>query len=115
MCATIVEQAVVPLVGGKGHCTGRQTTSSKHWRYGTTRVCRTGWRSPLLTGAASLVRIFLLPRVPRGKTRTSQNPAAAKFAEYPFPRTPVNSVRWLLGVEVKEGMLRWTWAGHDAA
>src|SRR5215211_1032280 len=58
MCATILGQAVVPLVGGKGHCTGRSTTSSKHWRYGTTRLCRTGWRSPLLTGAASLVRIF---------------------------------------------------------
>src|SRR5215217_3638919 len=50
MCATILGQAVVPLVGGKGHCTGRSTTSSKLWRYGTTRLCRTGWRSPLLTG-----------------------------------------------------------------
>src|SRR5215208_4468303 len=64
MCATIVGQAVVPLVGGKGHCTGRQTTSHKHWRYGTTRGCCSGWQSPLLTGGASLVRIFLLPRVP---------------------------------------------------
>jgi hypothetical protein len=43
---TMVGQAVVPLVGGKGHCTGRQTTSHRHWRYGTTRICRTGWRSP---------------------------------------------------------------------
>jgi gas vesicle protein len=42
----MVGQAVVPLVGGKGHCTGRQTTSHRHWRYGTTSVCRTGWRSP---------------------------------------------------------------------
>src|SRR5215204_5103083 len=61
MCATILGQAVVPLVGGKGHCTGRSTTSHKHWRCGTTRVCSSGWRSPLLTGGASLVRIFLLP------------------------------------------------------
>ena len=35
----------------------------KHWRYGTTRVCCSGWRSPLLTREASLVRIFLPPRV----------------------------------------------------
>jgi hypothetical protein len=52
-------QAIVPLVGGKGHCTGRSTTSHKLWRYGTTRLCCSGWRSPLLTGGASLVRIFL--------------------------------------------------------
>src|SRR5829696_733253 len=65
MCATIVGQAVVPRLGGKGHCTGRRTTSRRHWRNGTTRVCRSGWRSPLLTGGASPVRIFLLPRVPR--------------------------------------------------
>jgi hypothetical protein len=58
-------QAIVPLVGGKGHCTGRSTTSHKLWRYGTTRVCCSGWRSPLLTGGASLVRIFLPPRVQR--------------------------------------------------
>ncbi len=45
--------------GGKARCTGRSTTSRKPWRYGTTWVCRTGWRSPLLTGAASLARIFL--------------------------------------------------------
>src|SRR5215217_8572107 len=64
ICATIEGQAVVPLLGGKGHCTGRQTTSHKLWRYGTTKVCCSGWRSPLLTGGASLVRIFLLPRVP---------------------------------------------------
>src|SRR5215212_2033295 len=60
MCATILGQAVVPRVGGRERCTGRPTTSRRHWRYGTTRVCCTGWRSPLLTGAASLVRIFLL-------------------------------------------------------
>src|SRR5215204_7200994 len=48
MCATILGQAVVPLVGGKGHCTGRSTTSHKHWRCGTTRVCSSGWRSPTL-------------------------------------------------------------------
>jgi hypothetical protein len=58
-------QAIVPLVGGKGHCTGRSTTSHKLWRYGTTRVCCSGWRSPLLTGAASSARIFLPPRVRR--------------------------------------------------
>src|SRR5215208_7267749 len=78
MCATIVGQAVVPLVGGKGHCTGRQTTSRRHWRYGTTRVCCSRWRSPLLTGAASLVRIFLplgqCPELPRTlQPRTSEN------------------------------------------
>src|SRR5215218_203191 len=79
ICATIVGQAVVPLVGGKGHCTGRQTTSRRHWRCGTTRVCCSGWRSPLLTGGASLVRIFLLSRVPPVYPRerpalTSYNP-----------------------------------------
>src|SRR5919112_5877724 len=57
-------RVVVPLLGGKGRWTGRSTTSRKHRRYGTTRVCCSGWRSPLLTGAASLVRIFLLSRVP---------------------------------------------------
>src|SRR5829696_9307873 len=72
MCATMVGQAVVPLVGGKGHCTGRSTTSSKHWRYGTTRLCRTGWRSPLLTGGASLVRIFLSPGVQRTPVPSSE-------------------------------------------
>src|SRR5918995_5209464 len=61
MCATIVGQVIVPRLGGKGHCTGRSTTSSKHWRYGTTRLCCSGWRSPLLTGGASLVRISLPP------------------------------------------------------
>src|SRR5829696_5935756 len=80
MCATIVGQAVVPLVGGKGHRTRRQTTSRKHWRYGATRVCCSGWRSPLLTGGASLVRIFLLSRGPRS-TPESGRPC--------LPRTPL--------------------------
>jgi hypothetical protein len=46
MCATMLGQAVVPLVGGKERCRGRSTTSPKHRRCGTTGVCRTGWRSP---------------------------------------------------------------------
>src|SRR5215208_3443849 len=86
MCATILGQAVVPLVGGKGHCTGRSTTSHKLWRYGTTRVCCTGWRSPLLTGGASLVRIFFATeRTLRAMTRTFENPAGANFGEFTFP------------------------------
>src|SRR5215217_8883340 len=48
MCATILGQAVVPRVGGRERCTGRPTTSHKHWRCGTTRVCSSGWRSPTL-------------------------------------------------------------------
>jgi hypothetical protein len=47
-----------PLVGGKDRCTGRQTTSRKHRRCGATGVCRSGRRSPLLTGAASSARIL---------------------------------------------------------
>src|SRR5215216_4249683 len=92
MCATILGQAVVPRLGGKGQCTGRQTTSPKPWRCGTSRVCRTGWRSPLLTGGASLVRIFLLypGRVPPVYSReqpalTSENPLRAKYAASPDP------------------------------
>jgi hypothetical protein len=63
MCATILGQAVAPLVGGKDRCRGRSTTSHEHRRCGTTGACRSGWRSPLLTGAASPVRIFLSPGV----------------------------------------------------
>ena len=66
----------MPLVGGKGHCTGRQTTSHKRWRCGTTSVCRTGWRSPTLdrSGFAGL-NIF----APWG----TENPRAVLRA---FPR-----------------------------
>lgn len=37
---------VVPLAGGKELCTGRPNNSSRRWRCGTTRACRTGRRSP---------------------------------------------------------------------
>src|SRR5215204_7374599 len=92
ICATIVGQAVVPLVGGKGHCTGRQTTSHKHWRYGTTRVCCSGWRSPLLTGAAWLARIFLLdPRVPWVAASIDfLEPPQGELRRIYLPRTWVN-------------------------
>src|SRR5215212_2674153 len=85
MCATIVGQAVVPLLGGKGHCTGRQTTSHKLWRYGTTRGCCSGWRSPLLTGGASLVRIFLLPRVPQSNDPNFREPCSSELRRIHLP------------------------------
>src|SRR5215210_1280583 len=41
-----MRQATLPLyVGGKDRCPERSTTSRRHWRCGTTRVCCTGWRS----------------------------------------------------------------------
>src|SRR5215204_262878 len=73
---------VVPRLGGKGRCTGRFTTSRKHWRYGTTGVCCSGWRSPLLTGGASLVRIFLPPRA---MTRTFEKPCSRELRRTPQP------------------------------
>src|SRR5918992_2438584 len=91
MCATILGQAVVPLVGGKGHCTGRSTTSHKLWRYGTTRLCRTGWRSPLLTGGASLVRIFFATQGTLGGNDPNfREPCSRELRRTPVLRTTVN-------------------------
>src|SRR5215218_644763 len=94
MCATIVGQAVVPRVGGKGHCTGRSTTSSKHWRYSMTRLCCSGWRSPLLTGAASLVRIFFATQGTLGGNDPNfREPCSRELRRTLLPRTRVNKDR----------------------
>src|SRR5215217_3907144 len=89
MCATILGQAVVPRVGGRERCTGRPTTSHRHWRYGTTRVCSSGWRSPLLTGGASLVRIFLLRT--QGTLGLLSGATSIDFREPPSRRTSENT------------------------
>jgi hypothetical protein len=45
--ATIILLVTLPLyVGGKDRCRERSTTSRRHWRCDTSRVCCTGWRSP---------------------------------------------------------------------
>ena len=80
-------QAVAPLVGGKERCRGRPTTSPKPRRCGTSGVCRSGWRSPLLTGAASSVRIFMPPgvRIPQTILRAfrSVEPRPPLASSYP--------------------------------
>src|SRR5215210_7476369 len=64
-------------VGGKNRCRERSTTSRRHWRCGTTRICCTGWRSLTLdrsgfAGPNIFARIFLLPNTTLGKGNAMQ-------------------------------------------
>jgi hypothetical protein len=73
MCYNNAAGDTAPLVGGKDRCRERLTTSPKHWRCGTTRVCCTGWRSLTLdrSGFAG-PNIFLLPNTTLGKMNAMQ-------------------------------------------
>ena len=72
MCYNNAAGDTAPLVGGKERCRERLTTSPKHWRCGTTRVCCTGWRSLTLDRSGFASPIFLLPKATLGKGNAVQ-------------------------------------------
>src|SRR5215211_1691331 len=61
MCATIMFQTLYLDQEVRNDEEESRLTRRKHWRCGTTSVCCRAGDRRLLTGAASLVRIFLLP------------------------------------------------------
>src|SRR5215210_6442095 len=87
-------------VGGKNRCRERSTTSRRHWRCGTTRICCTGWRSLTLdrsgfAGPNIFARIFLLPNTTLGKGNAMQeNQRVADMAVEVLARQAEARAEW---------------------
>src|SRR5918993_1747479 len=96
MCVTIMQQATLPLyVRGKDRCRERSTTSCRHWRCGTTRVCCTGWRSLTLDRSGFAGPNIFLSNTTLGKGNAMQeNQRVADMAVEVLTRQAEGRAEW---------------------